>query len=188
MNWIVFTIFAWFAMAFETGFRDALALGSSPISPSLAMILVAYVALWAPIRHALPAAIAIGLLLDFGELVRVSSGGEEVVVLGRHAIGCLLASYTVVTMRGMMFRRNVITIVVLAGVTMALTQIVAISMLKFRSLYDVIVVDDAASQLGSQLGSALYTAARAFVVGPLLNRLKWLFGFTGSARSSFRMP
>jgi len=187
MNWIVFTIFAWIAMAFETGFRDALALGSSSISPSLAMILVAYVALWAPIRHALPAAIAIGLLLDFGELVR-TPGGEPVVVLGRHAIGCLLASYTVVTMRGMMFRRNVITIVVLAGVTMALTQIVAISMLKFRSLYDVIIIDDAAAQLGSQLGSAVYTAALAFIVGPLLNRMKWLFGFTGSARSSFRMP
>ena len=88
----------------------------------------------------------------------------------------------------MMFRRNVITIVVLAGVTMALTQIVAISMLKFRSLYDVIIVDDAAAQLGSQLGSAVYTAALAFLVGPVLNRLKWLFGFSGSARSSFRMP
>ncbi|XOV73967.1 MAG: hypothetical protein ACFHWZ_10120 [Phycisphaerales bacterium] len=141
----------------------------------------------APIRHALPAAIVVGLLLDFGDLVR-TPGAEPVVVLGRHAIGCLLASYTVVTLRGMMFRRNVVTIVVLAGVTMALTQIVAIAMLKFRSLYDVIIVDDAAAQLGSQLGSAIYTAALAFIVGPLLNRMKWLFGFTGSARSSFRMP
>ncbi|MFG0293052.1 MAG: hypothetical protein ACIAQF_00825 [Phycisphaerales bacterium JB065] len=187
MNWIVFSIFAWVAIAFETGFRDALALGSSPVSPSLAMILVAFVALWAPIRHALPAAIIIGLLLDFGDLVRTPAG-EPVVVLGRHAIGCLLASYTVVTMRGMMFRKNIITIVVLSGVTMALTQVLAISMLKFRSLYDIVIVDDAASQLGSQLGSALYTAALAFVIGPVLNSMKWLFGFTGSGRSNFRMP
>lgn len=188
MNWIVFSIFAWIALAFETGFRDALALGNSSVSPSLAMILVAFIALWAPIRHALPAAILIGLLLDFGDLVRTTGSGEPVVVLGRHALGCLLASYTVVTMRGMMFRRNIITIVVLSGVTMALTQVLAISMLKFRSLYDAVIVDDAAAQLGSQLGSALYTAALAFIVGPILNRLKWLFGFTGSGRSNFRMP
>jgi hypothetical protein len=187
MNWIVFAIFAWIAMAFETGFRDALALGSSSVSPSLAMLLVAFVALWAPIRHALPAAIVIGLLLDFGYLVETPTG-EPVVVLGRHAIGCLLAAYTVVTMRGMMFRRNIITIVVLSGVTMALTQVVAIAMLKFRSLYDDIIIDDAAAQLASGLGSAVYTAALAFLVGPALNSLKWLFGFTGSARSSFRMP
>ncbi len=188
MNWVVFAVFAWVSLAFETGFRDALALGSSSVSPSLAMILVAFVALWAPTRHALPAAIVIGLLLDFGELIRTAEGGEQVVVLGRHALGCLLAAYTVVTMRGMMFRRNAITIVVLAGLTMALTQIVAVSMLKFRSLYDVVIVSDAAAQLGSGLGSAVYTAALAFVIGPVLNRLKWMFGFTGGARSSFRMP
>lgn len=188
MNWIVFAVFAWIAMAFETGFRDALQLGSTAISPSLAMILVAFVALWAPTRHALPAAIVVGLLLDFNDLISTTTGGEPVVVLGRHAIGCLVASYAVVTMRGMMFRRNVITIVVLSGVTMALTQIVAIAMLKFRSLYDVIIVSDAASQLGAQLGSAVYTAAIAFAVGPLLNKLKRLFGFAGGGRSSFRMP
>lgn len=187
MNWIVFAIFAWIGMAFETGFRDALALGNSSVSPSLVMILAAFVALWAPMRHALAAALVIGLLLDFNELVRTPAG-EPIVVVGRHAIGCLLASYTVITLRGMMFRRNAITIVVLSGVTMALTQVVAIAMLKFRSLYDVVIFDDAASQLGSQLGSAVYTAALAFLVGPALNRIKWLFGFSGGARSGFRMP
>ncbi|MFU8827944.1 MAG: hypothetical protein ACNA8P_00760 [Phycisphaerales bacterium] len=187
MNWIVFAIFAWIAMAFETGFRDALQLGSTPISPSIAMILVAFVALWAPIRHALPAAIIVGLLLDFNDLIRTPSG-EHIVVIGRHALGCLLASYTVVTMRGMMFRRNAITIVVLSALTLALTQVVAISLLRFRSLYDVVVVTDAGAQMGWQLGSAVYTGILAFIVGPLLSKLKWLFGFSGGARSSFRMP
>lgn len=187
MNWIVFTIFAWIGMAFETGFRDALQLGNTPISPSLIMILLAFIALWAPIRHALPAALVVGLLLDFNELVRTPDG-EYIVVLGRHALGCLLACYTVVMMRGMMFRRNVITIVVLAAVMAALTQVVAIALLRFRSIYDIIVVTDAGRQLGWQLASAVYTGVLAIVVGPALNRMKWLFGFTGGSRSNFRMP
>src|SRR5262249_22177946 len=105
MNWIVFGVVAWLMLGLEAGFRDALQIGRWSLAPWSVLILLVFVSLWARTIHALWAAILLGAALDLLNLVPTPSG-ETVAVLGPWALGCMVASYTVVTIRVMMFRRN----------------------------------------------------------------------------------
>ncbi|MCA9294421.1 MAG: hypothetical protein KDA20_11470 [Phycisphaerales bacterium] len=184
MNWLIFAIVCWVMFAFEWGF-DALRLGETDIAPMLPIVLLVVVALRAPTRHAMVAAAVIGLLYDIMMQVNIAGGGEAV-VLGPHALGCMLGVYAVLLSRSLMYRRGVLAIVVTAILVAMLMNVVATVLLAVRSTYDVIEPGRAVVQLGRGLGSALYTGAAAIVVGSVLLALRRVFQFSEPARSGYR--
>lgn len=184
MNWLIFAIACWVMFAFAWGF-DALRLGDTSIAPMLPIVLLVFVALRAPATHAIVAAAVIGLLYDTMHQVHVTGGGEAV-VLGPHALGCMLGAYAVLLGRSLMYRRGVLAVVAMSVLAAALVNVAATVLLAVRSMYDPIEPGRAVAQLGRGLGSALYTGAAAIVVGGLLMALRRVFQFTDSSRSGYR--
>ncbi len=189
MNWPVFALLAWLLLGVQLGLVDAAHLDYTKIAPQVPIILVVFVALWAPLPHVLGAGITMGVLYDL-LYVQQLRGGGDVVVVGPFALGFALAAYTVVLTRALVFRRNILTVVVLTLVGTALAEIVATGLLAIRSLYDAsLVYPNPLGKLGVGIARALYTALAAFAIAPLLGALRPVFGFPplpGRGGSGFR--
>lgn len=186
MNWLVFVIAAWVSFGLEFGLRDALQLGELNISPHFAVILLVFVAMWAAPGAALSASVIIGIGLDLFYQLKLDDG-SDVVVIGPHALGCLLAGYAVINMRALMFRKNVLSIAFLSLVATALMQVVVVALLTARGAYDALVFGPAMAELGQRLGSAVYTGLVAFPLGAMLNVLRGVFRFQFERGSGFRI-
>ncbi len=186
MSWLPFAIAAWVTMGLELGFRDALQLGDVAIAPSFAMILLAYVCLWASPASGLVGAMVIGAALDLTRTIPFE-GGLEIVVLGPHALGSLLAGYTVITLRALMFRKNMLSLGFLSAIAAALASLAALALVEARSIYDPIMLRPALPALGEALGSAVYTGLIAMLLAPILNVLRPLFDFEDAKRGAFRI-
>jgi cell shape-determining protein MreD len=187
MNWLAFTVVSWIMLGLEVGFAPTFQIGPSPIVPSFVMMLLAFVALWAPTGHALGAGVALGLCLDLARQVPLA-GGEDVVVLGPHALGCLLAAYLVRTMRGMMFRRGALAVGFLSMCATVFAGVVVVACHSLRAAWDPIILAPAGQRLLAVLGSALLTGLGGVLVGWLLAPLRKVMGFPQTGRQAFRMP
>jgi cell shape-determining protein MreD len=176
MNWIVFGIVAWVFLGMESGLREALQVGQLNIAPSFVLILIVFVSLWAKPIHALWAAVLLGCALDMLNLLPTESG-ETIAMLGPWALGCMVASYTVLNFRVMMFRRNPLTIAFLCAVSGAIASVVALAILSIRAFYDDELILTASSELGQRTASALYTGALAIIIGPVLHWIGPWMGF-----------
>ncbi len=185
MNWAVFAIATWVGFGLHWGFRDALQLGQTGIAPYVPIVLVVYVGLWAPAASALSAALVVGVAWDLLE-GQVTDAGRSVVVLGPHALGCLLAAYTVVTVRGVMLRKNALTLAVLAAVGALLAQLVVVFLLSIRAWYDVVVFGSPLVEFGGRAASSGYTGALALVLAPVLGALRPFFGFRSASGPGFK--
>lgn len=186
MNWLVFAIAAWLTLGVQWGFAGALRLGSSDIAPYFTIVLVVWVALWAPVGHALAAALVLGVLWDLSGHVTTASGGVTAIV-GPQALGCLLGAYLVLTLRGVMLRKNLLTIVMLAALAALLCQLVATVLLTIRGITDpAVFAPRPLNELGVRAASALYTGAISAAIGPVLNLIKPIFSFTPPAGPGFR--
>lgn len=179
MNWVVFLLVAWVTMGLELGLRPSIQLGDSGMAPSFALILVAYLALAAPRQAALWAAMFIGVLLDLTSERLASSGLGTLTIVGPAALGCMLGASAVANVRAMVYRRNPLTMLVLAIMMSVIAQIVIVACLAARSWWDPAIAFHARPELAVRLGSAVYTGVAALVVGPVLNFLTPLFGFQG---------
>ncbi len=187
MNWIAYAVTAWLAFGLELGLRDGLEIGSSGIAPSFVVVLLVVVALQAPVMTALWASFIAGLLLDLTNLVVDPASDIAHISIGPHALGCLLAGYTVVTMRALVMRRSVLTMVFLSFIAAALLGIVTTALFSIRLLYDPNLAFAPAAALGRGLASAAYTAGLSAVVGPLLMWSSPLFSFhTNDPRHRWR--
>lgn len=176
MNWIVFAVVAWLMLGLESGFRQALQIGQLNVAPSFVLILLVFVSLWARPLHALWAAVFLGASLDMLNIVPTASG-ETVAILGPWALGCLLACYTVLNFRVMMFRRNPLTIAFLCAVGGGIASVVVLAVLAVRAIYDDIIIVSASSALWQLLASAAYTGMLALAVGPVLQYIGPWMGF-----------
>jgi hypothetical protein len=179
MNWVVFLLVAWATMGLELGLRPSIQLGDSGMAPSFALILVAYLALAAPRQAALWAAMSIGVLLDLTSERLASSNLGTLTIVGPAALGCMLGASAVANVRAMVYRRNPLTMLVIAVMMSVIAQIVIVACLAARSWWDPAIVFQARPELAVRLGSAVYTGVAALVVGPVLNFLTPLFGFQG---------
>jgi cell shape-determining protein MreD len=186
VSWLPFAIAAWLALGLELGFADALQLGTVNVTPSFAMVLLAFVCLWSSPAAGMVAALILGVALDLTRTVSFE-GGREIAVLGPNALGCLLAAYTVVTLRALMFRKNVLSLGFLAAIAAGLKSLVALALLEARSIYDPVMLDPALPALGQALGSAVYTGVVAMLLAPFLNLLRPLFDFHDAKRGAFRI-
>ena len=179
MNWVVFLLVAWVTMGLELGLRPSIQLGDSGMAPSFALILVAYIALAAPRQTALWAAMFIGVLLDLTSERLASSNLGTLTIVGPAALGCMLGASAVANVRAMVYRRNPLTMLVLATMMSVIAQIVIVACLAARSWWDPALAFHARPELAARIGSAAYTGVAALVVGPVLNFLTPLFGFPG---------
>lgn len=194
MNWLVFMVAAWAVLGVQWGFVHALQLGQSQIAPYLPLILVAWVAMWAAPAHAIGGALVIGMLYDIYAHLPTNTGGT-MVVLGPNALGCVLGAFLVLTLRGVMLRKNLITIMLLAGLSALLCQILVTTLLSIRAAIDnaasgagaeAVLFGSPLGQLGIRSASAVYTGLVAAAVGPLLDVLRPLFSFPQAGPTGFR--
>jgi hypothetical protein len=185
MNWIAFAVAAWLALGAELGLKPALALGQSNIAPSFAMILLAYIAMWAPPSVVYPAALIIGAVLDLTHPPVVMGGMTSVVVIGPYALGCLTGAYAAVTARGVLIKQNPLAFAFITLVLTLVAHAVVVTLLRVRASYDELMVGFT-HEVGVRLWSALYTAALALLLGPLLRLLIPIFGFPASLSSRTR--
>jgi len=180
MIWPVFLAVLWLAVGLDVGLRDYLQLGPNS-APSLTLILVAYVALWAPRLHAMYAALIAGVCLDVlggqvvpGEIVSTTT-------LGPTALGAGLGAFTVLTARAMVERANVLALPAMTFALCVLAHLVIVFCFAFKGLYDPTIEFDAGAQLFSRFVSSLYTAVAAVPVGIVMTPMTRLFGFSQSS-------
>lgn len=184
MKRIALFVLAWLLLGLEIGLRSTLQLWSPIVSPSLVFILAAFVAMTAPPRTAAWWAIGLGLAVDVVSPTPLPPPGLPAVVLGPHALAFLVASHLIVSMRGVMIRRNPLTLgfLTLAGGLVA--QALLLSVAFVRSYLDGAAFH-AAEELGARGAGAAYTAvvgvALAFVLIPAAE----LLGLPSQTRPRF---
>ncbi|MFK7882617.1 MAG: hypothetical protein AB8F26_00350 [Phycisphaerales bacterium] len=176
MNIFVFAIAAWVCFGLEFALPPVLDAGSGGVHPSFVIPLMVFVALHAESRATLWAALLLGVLMDL--LVPVPLvGGGTVVVPGPHALGFLLAAQLTMAMRGMVIRRNPLTLIVLSMIGSLVVSITSIAVLGLRSATDSSMSWGGASELIPGIWSALYTTLSALVMSFPLFAAAGVFGF-----------
>lgn len=177
MNWPVVLFVTYVLVGMELALRPALALGSSGMAPSFLIPLVVFVATHAPGMVSLWFALALGLLMDLLGPYNAADARAIITVVGPNSLGYVAAAYTVLTLRGVMVRSNRTTLIVLSVVAGVVLAVVAAGVVGVRSMYDSDLVVSPSGVLVSGLGSAVYTAATAFVMAIILPPLTTLLGF-----------
>lgn len=187
MNWLWFAVVSWLFVGLDVGFAPTFQFGTTPIAPCFAIILLTFIAMWSPTSTSLTAGVFLGLVIDVLRQIPTTSG-SDVTVLGPHALGFLLAAYTVRIMRSMMFRRGALAVGFLSMVSTAVALVVATAVLSIRAGYDPILIGSSSGRIWSALGSAVITGFLGVPLGWLMTPLRKPLGFPQSGRQAFRMP
>lgn len=177
MSWIVFLVITWLAFGLELGFRDALRLAPGDVAPSFVVPMLVYVALSAPPRQVLWAALFTGALIDVTWAVPRTDAAVDASVLGPHALGLLIAAQFVLAVRGMVIRRHPLTLVVLSVAAAAVMEVVVVALMTTHELYGDPIQFSPTGELVSRLLSALYTAATALGWAVVMRLADPLFQF-----------
>lgn len=190
MNWILFAILAWVLIGCETGLKSALALGQTGVAPSFVFPLVAFIAVTGTNWNTYWAALILGLMVDLTWTVGVDGGGPPATIVGPNALGFLLGAQLILTIRGLVIRRNPLAIGFLALVGFALAQVVVVALMTTKDLLGDPVAWSATRELISRLGAALYTGILGFVLALIFLPLAPLFGLQApqQRRFSVRRP
>lgn len=176
MNPIAFVLAVLVFFAFELGFQDVLQLGPRPIAPSFVLMLAVFIAMWAKPVPALWAGLILGALIDLTWTIPRTDGGVAT-ILGPHAMGYMLMTWLVLNIRGMVIKRNPLTMAFLTLIGGIVAQIVVVAMLTIRSLYGDPIPWDATAELLNRVLSAGYSALVAVPISLPLFALAGLFGF-----------
>jgi hypothetical protein len=163
-------------LGLEQGLRGSLELGRTGIAPSFAAVYAVFVACSAPPRAAQWACLIVGLVVDLtSPWPRTDMG--TFTVAGPNALGALLMCQLVLALRGLMFRRNPLTIAFLSCVGFATWQAVVTSVFTIRSFAGDPIVWRPAGAIGTRLASSIYTGVLAIPLSLLLLLLLPLFSF-----------
>lgn len=184
MNWLVFILSAWICFGLELALMSVFDAGSRGVHPSMVVPLLVFVAMNAPRKQTLWAAIMLGLVVDLISPVPAQDGGL-VTVIGPHALGHLLGVHFVLAVRGMLIRRNPLTMIVMSIVTMLIAQIVVIAIFTLRDLGASSLVWDAGNELRQGLFSSLYTGISALLLSFVFFALGPVFGFNTTVPTRF---
>ena len=171
MNAFAFVLCAWVFIGMELGLRDALALGPSRIAPSFVFCFLTFIAMLAPQPRPNWYALALGALMDLTFRIPLSDGAGTIVIIGPHALAYLLAVQLIVALRGIMIRRNPLTMGFLAMLGSIVAGVTLVGIYAIRiSIGDQLALTPSQDLL-PRLGSALYTGlmgvllALAFIPG-----------------------
>jgi hypothetical protein len=181
MNWIAFGVSAWVMLGLELGLRDLFRLGSSGagegVAPSFVLAHLAFIAMYASPSVVHWSSLILGLLLDLTFPVELRDGAGVCVVIGPYSLGCLLGGQLVVTMRGLMMRRNPLTLAFLAVLASLVTNVTVVAFHTVRGMLGSEALWSPTTELVSRLGGSLYTGVLALVLSLLLFPLSPLMGF-----------
>lgn len=181
MNRASFLAFAWAALGLELGLRDALALGPGGAAPSFLLALAGFIALWAPPTTLALSCLFLGALADLIRLYPLKAG-HDVVILGPHALGFLLAGITILNFRALLFRKNPFSVAVVFTIGGAVAAVLASGLLAARAALDQQVVLAPGQSMLLGLASALYTGLLVFLLSPVQRVLISLLGFREASR------
>ncbi len=193
MNWIAFAVVAWMLFGLELGLKPALQLGATGMAPSFVLVLLVITSMAAQRTAALWGALVIGVLLDLTSPLPVApprggAAADSIVLVGPHALGCLVAAYAVLVLRAVVMKRSVLAIAFLCLIAAGLETIVAWVVITARSWYDPLISSQMRDALGARLGSAVYTGVLSLALGPALALIGPLLGldFGGAPRTRRR--
>ncbi len=187
MRWLMFALVAWVALGLETGLKPALQLGPTPIAPSFLVPVAVLVAMFAPSAVALWSCLILGVLADLTwSIPRTDSGLAT--LIGPYALGYLLAGQLVLTLRGVMVKKNPLTMGFLAGAAAVVVNVVVVAIITLHTaLYDEPILWSPTRQLLARLSAALYTGAIATLLAPFLLAVAPFMGLqTPGTRRAFR--
>jgi hypothetical protein len=181
MNWGIFAIVAWLLLGVELGLRSALQIGHTPMAPSFLLPLAVWIALWAPQATASTACLIVGLLLDLTSPLPLVDSGVEVVAVGPYALGCLLMAQAIIAARGLMIKKNPLTLMVLTVVGGMVAHAVVAALYTARWSIGDPIVWEPTQQLVARAGIAAYSSLSALAVSLLLYPIQPLFAFASSS-------
>lgn len=181
MSWVVFIVGAWLMLGLELGLKDSLSLGSAGVAPSFLAIYAVFVACSAPPRAAQWSCLILGALMDLTSPFARVDAGSSFVVLGPNALGAILMCQLVLAVRGLMFRRNPLTIAFLSCVGFALWQLLMTAIVSIRHITMDATAWEPSRELWSRLAAALYTGVAALPVSLVLIIVMPVFAFQHTA-------
>ncbi len=185
MNRLGVAILAWVMFGLERGFRDALELGDTGIVPSFVFVLVTFIGISAPPLAALWTALVLGVVMDLTSIIAVEGVGSAAAVLGPHALGYVLAVQLMLTLRGIMIRRNPLTMGFLALCGSAVAQTVLVAIFSIRSALGDPIVWQPADELVLRLASGVYTGVIAVGLAVLMLPLAGMLGLSTQSPGRF---
>ena len=174
MNGLLVFLLGWLCVGLEAGLKQTLSVRlGAPAAPSFVIPLATMLAMCAPSMPALWSCLLLGLALDLTAPQTGAAG--NVFIIGPNALALAIACQFVLAVRGLVIRRNPLTMVVLSISAAAIWGIVVTAFLTARSLYDPMAWH-ASEQLGGRLMSAFLTGGTAFAMSFLLLPLAPMFG------------
>lgn len=114
---------------------------------------------------------------ELGGAVAVGGAGLPVIVIGPHALGFVVAAALTLTLRGVLFRRNPLTMAVLTVLGGALAGVTAVAVLTLRHAIYPSMVFSPGTALGSRMASSLYSGVSGLMLALALRPMSGLFGF-----------
>jgi len=179
MNRLVVLLAGWIAMGLETGLKETLSVrvGSFTGAPSFVTPLVVFIALCASNRAALWSALALGVAMDL-TAGRFMANGQPITVVGPYAIGLVLACQLVLVVRGVVIRRNPLTVMAMSMLAGVVCQICVTALLVVRRVVDSGFAFSATHELVERLLSAILTGGTGLVLGLVLVPMSGFFGLS----------
>lgn len=184
MNWLVFILIAWVCFGLEMALLPVFDAGSEGVHPSMVVPLLVFVAMNAPRKPTLWSAILLGVVMDLLSPIPGVNGGTFTVI-GPHALGYLLGAHFVMAVRGMLIRRNPLTMIVMSIVVMLIAQVVVVAIFTARDLGANPLIWDAGDQLRQRFFSSLYTGVSALLLSFVFFALGPVFGFNTTVATRF---
>ena len=176
MRWPVVVLVGYVLVGLQMGLGEFTRLGYTTAVPSLIIPFVVFVALLAPTLGAMWTALLLGVTIDLAS----PRGPSGVIIAGPHALGFLLATYLVITVRPIMMRRNPLTLMVLSIFASALAQLVVVAIFSFRSVYPDPFAWYPVRELIERMLGSLYTGATGLLLAFVLFPMMPVFGFHDS--------
>lgn len=184
MNWLIFILIAWLCFGLELALGPVFDAGSRGVQPSMVVPLLVFVAMNAPRKPTMWAAILLGLVMDLLSPIPAVNGGTATIV-GPHALGYLLGAHFVLAVRGMLIRRNPLTMIVMSILVMIIAQVVYVAIFAARDLGNDPLIWDSGVQLRQRFFSSLYTGLSALLLSFLFFALGPVFGFNTTVPTRF---
>lgn len=175
MRWWVFALVVFAALVLDMSVLSELRVGD--LRPSALAVVALFVSLWAPKMSALWACLIVGAVVDLTSPMR-PAGSETIHLLGPNVLGYAFACALMLQIRGIVMRRQVFALAVLACVFLIAASIVVTAILTVRSWFTPEFAQLAPTRdLLRRFGSAAYSGIAALPLGWFLLRTAPWWGF-----------
>lgn len=169
-NPLAIGVVTYLAISVELGLRAGLAISSPQAFPMLVLPIVVFVCMHGQAGWALWFAMLAGLLVDM-----MGAGGPPWPAIGPQALGYLLAAVFVVTVRGVVNRRNSLAFAAVTGGAALLSAVVVVAVLAARGWIEPLPTTPRV-EMGVRMLVALYTAGAALLMWFLLKPMTSVLG------------